>query len=118
MLSGVSLFINEVRIEERVSYEKEYKRAKRTYLQFGNWLIQFGIVFYSWEWICSRWICLRKDINTLYKEVYNAKENICKKLDVSEDCDVETIIDNLLAIAKILSLKMYEYGEDKVHLKM
>ena len=59
-----------------------------------------------------------KPCNTLYEEVYNAKENICKKLDVSEDCDVETIIDNLLAIAKILSLKMYEYGEDKVHLKM
>ncbi len=59
-----------------------------------------------------------KSCNALYEAVYNAKENICKKLDVSEDYDVETIIDNLLAIAKILSMKMYEYGEDTVHLKI
>lgn len=59
-----------------------------------------------------------KPCDVLYEEVYNAKENICQRLDVAEDRDVETIIDNLLTIAKILSLKMYEYGEDKVHLKI
>ena len=46
----------------------------------------------------------------LYHEVYEAKCRLCDRLDVTEDEDVELIIDNLLQIGKILSMKMYEYG--------
>jgi len=46
----------------------------------------------------------------LYNEVYDAKCRLYDRLDVAEDFDVEIIIDNLLRIGKILSMKMYDYG--------
>ncbi len=46
----------------------------------------------------------------LYREVYEARCRLCERFDVAEDKDVEVIIDNLLRIGKILSMKMYDYG--------
>lgn len=46
----------------------------------------------------------------LYHEVYETKCRLCERLETLEDADVELIIDNLLQIGKILSMKMYEYG--------
>jgi hypothetical protein len=33
-----------------------------------------------------------------------------ERLEESEDADIETIISNMEAISKILSLRMYDYG--------
>ena len=47
----------------------------------------------------------------LYDEVYQANIRLCERLGQPEaDPDVETIINNLLAINKHLCLKMYHYG--------
>ncbi len=46
----------------------------------------------------------------LYHEVYEANRRICRKLGVEEDRDVECIINNLLEIGKLLSMKMFDYG--------
>ena len=51
------------------------------------------------------------ECDRLYTEVYNANCRICQRLGVSEDRDVETIINNLWKISQILSMKMYEYGQ-------
>ena len=47
----------------------------------------------------------------LYAEVYNANCKLCQRLGVSEDPDVETIINNFWEISQILGVKMYEYGQ-------
>lgn len=49
--------------------------------------------------------------DSAFKDVYDAKQKICERLDMEEDYDVECIISNLLCIAKYLSMKMYDYGE-------
>lgn len=48
----------------------------------------------------------------LYSEVLEAYERICMRLGKpnQEDRDVEIIINNLLEIARCLSIKMYDYG--------
>ena len=46
-----------------------------------------------------------------YKEVMDAYERLCERLDVvDEDDDVEIIINSFIEIEKYLCLKMYEYG--------
>lgn len=45
-----------------------------------------------------------------YEEVFQANQRLCRRLGVQTDKDVESIIDNLLAISRHLSLKMYDYG--------
>lgn len=47
----------------------------------------------------------------LYREVYEAECRLCRRLGVVEDHDVELIVSNLLRIAGVLALKMYDYGE-------
>lgn len=51
-----------------------------------------------------------RECGRLYEEVYQAKLNLCRRLGQEEDKDVETIISNMEAIAKLLSFKMYDYG--------
>lgn len=47
----------------------------------------------------------------LYEKVYEAKCRICDRMGISgEDPDVETIINNMFDIQKILCKKMFEYG--------
>jgi hypothetical protein len=51
-----------------------------------------------------------KECGRLYSEVYEAKQRLLERLEESEDADIETIISNMEAISKILSLRMYDYG--------
>ena len=51
-----------------------------------------------------------KECNELYEKVYEAKRRICDRLKADEDADVEIIVGNMFAIARILSMKMYDYG--------
>lgn len=51
-----------------------------------------------------------KPCDRLYIEVCEANERLCERLHVAEDADIECIIGNLLEIAHILSLQMFEYG--------
>jgi hypothetical protein len=46
----------------------------------------------------------------LYEDVYRAKLSLCERLGENEDRDVETIIGSMERIARLLALKMYEYG--------
>lgn len=45
-----------------------------------------------------------------YQEVYEAKCRLCQRLGIQEDRDVECIIENLLDVAKQMSMKMFDYG--------
>ena len=45
-----------------------------------------------------------------YDEVFAANQRLCQRLGVQADQDLEIIINNLLAISRHLSLKMYDYG--------
>lgn len=49
----------------------------------------------------------------LYEEVYQAKVALCKRLNVQEDNEIETIISNLMDIGKYLSMKMFDYGMEE-----
>ena len=47
----------------------------------------------------------------LYSEVLDAYASICDRLGVGgTDADVETIINNLLALCEEVSYRMYDYG--------
>ena len=46
-----------------------------------------------------------------YEKIYEANRNLCERLGVEEDGDVETIINSFFGIANHLCLKMYDYGE-------
>ncbi len=51
-----------------------------------------------------------KECCLLYEGVYQAKQNLCERLGEDEDRDVEAILSGMERIARLLSLKMYEYG--------
>jgi len=51
-----------------------------------------------------------KECCLLYEGVYQAKQNLGERLKEDEDRDVEIIINNMERIARLVSLKMYEYG--------
>lgn len=56
------------------------------------------------------------ECDELANKMYQAKNNICEKLCVDEDIDLEIIFDSMEAIMKIISLKMYEYGKmESIH---
>lgn len=48
--------------------------------------------------------------NQAYEEIYNSNKNLCRRLNVEEDMDVECIISNFLDIQSYLCMKMYDYG--------
>lgn len=45
-----------------------------------------------------------------YREMYNANQRLCRRLNVEEDRDVECIISNLLDMQAYLCMKMFDYG--------
>ena len=51
-----------------------------------------------------------KECCLLYESVYQAKQNLCGWLGEDEDRDMEAILSGMERIARLLSLKMYEYG--------
>ena len=51
-----------------------------------------------------------KECSLLYEGVYQAGRNLCERLGEDEDSDVETILNGMERIARLLSMKMYEYG--------
>ncbi len=51
-----------------------------------------------------------KECCLLYEGVYRARKNLCERLGGDEDEDVETILNGMERIARVLALKMYEYG--------
>ena len=53
-----------------------------------------------------------KPCETLYKNVYKASKRLSDRLGKKgkEDEDVETIISCLIAIGKLQSMKMFDYG--------
>ena len=51
-----------------------------------------------------------KECCLLYEGVYQAGRNLCVRLGEDEDSDVETILNGMERIARLLSMKMYEYG--------
>lgn len=51
-----------------------------------------------------------KECCLLYEEVYRAGRNLCERLGEEEDKDVEIILNGMERIAKVLAMKMYEYG--------
>ena len=51
-----------------------------------------------------------KECCLLYEGVYQAGRNLCERLGEDEDSDVETILNGMERIIRLVSLKMYEYG--------
>ena len=51
-----------------------------------------------------------KECCLLYEGVYQAKQNLRERLGEDEDSDVEAILNGMEGIARLLSMKMYEYG--------
>lgn len=46
----------------------------------------------------------------LYERMHDTAERLCKRLDVEEDRDVETMIESWMDMMHIVSIKMFEYG--------
>ncbi|NBJ94535.1 hypothetical protein [Parablautia muri] len=51
-----------------------------------------------------------KECCLLYEGVYQAGRNLCERLGEDEDSDVETILNGMERITRLVSMKMYEYG--------
>lgn len=51
-----------------------------------------------------------KECCLLYEGVYQAERNLCERLGEDEDEDVEAILNGMERIARVLAMKMYEYG--------
>ena len=51
-----------------------------------------------------------KECCLLYEGVYKAERNLCERLGEDEDSDVETILNGMERITRLVSMKMYEYG--------
>lgn len=56
--------------------------------------------------------CEGSECDKLYGEVYDAKMRLNKRLNEDEDDDVETIINSMLDICRIIGCKMYHYGAE------
>ena len=52
-----------------------------------------------------------KECCLLYEGVYRARQNLCERLGEEENADVETIINGMEKIARLLAMKMFEYGK-------
>lgn len=52
-----------------------------------------------------------KECCLLYEGVYQAERNLCERLGEDENEDVETILNSMEKITRILAMKMYEYGK-------
>lgn len=54
-----------------------------------------------------------KPCSELYSRVYDANVRLCERLGVDEDKDVDIVIDSMNEIARILAMKMYDYGANR-----
>lgn len=52
-----------------------------------------------------------KECCLLYEGVYQARQNLCERLGEEENADVEIIISGMEKIARLLAMKMLEYGK-------
>lgn len=52
------------------------------------------------------------ECSQLYERAYLAKQNLCRRLGKDEDDDIEILISSMENIARLLSMKMYEYGKN------
>ena len=52
-----------------------------------------------------------KECCLLYEGIYQAERNLCERLGEDENEDVETILNGMERITRILAMKMYEYGK-------
>lgn len=51
-----------------------------------------------------------RECGRLYERVYAAKKRLAEKTGESENADVEEIIGCMCRIARVLAMKMYDYG--------
>lgn len=51
-----------------------------------------------------------KECCLLYEGVYQAGRNLCERLGEDEDSDVETILNGMERITRLVTMKMYKYG--------
>lgn len=54
-----------------------------------------------------------KPCEELYRQVYEARVRLCERLGVDEDKDIQTIINCMDDISRILAMKMFDYGANK-----
>lgn len=59
-----------------------------------------------------------KECCLLYESIYRAERNLCERLGEDEDEDVEAILNGMERIARVLAMKMYEYGKCAYKSKM
>ena len=59
-----------------------------------------------------------KECSQLYESAYLAKQNLCRRLGKDEDNDIETLMSSMENIARLLSMKMYEYGKNEHRLEL
>ena len=52
-----------------------------------------------------------KECCILYEGIYQAERNLCERFGEDENEDVETILNGMEKITRILAMKMYEYGK-------
>lgn len=45
-----------------------------------------------------------------YKEIYEIGNRLCERLGVTNDSDVDMLMDNFLEILEVISKKMFDYG--------
>ena len=58
-----------------------------------------------------------KECCLLYEVIYRAERNLCERFGEDENEDVETILNSMEKIARILAMKMYEYGKNECMVK-
>lgn len=54
-----------------------------------------------------------KECCLLYEGIYQAERNLCERFGEDENEDVETILNSMEKITRILAMKMYEYGKNE-----
>lgn len=54
-----------------------------------------------------------KECCLLYEGIYQAEQNLCERFGEDENEDVETILNSMEKITRILAMKMYEYGKNE-----
>lgn len=59
-----------------------------------------------------------KECSQSHERAYLAKQNLCRRLGEDEDKDLEILISSMENIAKLLSMKMYEYGKNEQRMEL
>lgn len=75
-----------------------------------NGFLSEGVLFLPEGMIVEDEFAEGKECGILYEGVYQAKQNLCSRLGEEENRDIETILDGMEKIARLVSMKMYEYG--------